>query len=232
MTCRACARAFRGAAASPWVVVGGTTYYRCPACGHVRLEDSRVLPPAEERARYLLHHNDPEEAGYRSYLTSFVERAIVPFAAPGARVLDFGSGPVPALAMLLRERGYTVSIYDPYFAPDRRTLNGPFDLVAVHEVIEHLRRPYATLARLARRLRPHGVLAIRTRFSPGEPEAFARWWYRQDPTHVGFFEARTLTAMAACISATVLLVEAPDLAVLGLGPRGARPRVVRARGGA
>ena len=216
MTCRACGRALRGQAASPWITVRGAAYHRCAGCGHVRLEDARAPSAPEAKARYELHRNDPAEPGYRRFLMSFIDRAVAPFVCSGARILDFGSGPVPALSVLLRERGMQVSAYDPFYAPDRRSLRGPFDLVAVHEVIEHLARPYATLAALGRRLRPGGIIAIRTRFPPLEPEAFARSWYREDRTHVGFFGPPAFAAMAARIGAALVLCEAPDLGVLRL----------------
>jgi hypothetical protein len=216
MICRACGRELRGASAAPWVAVEGAAYYRCPGCGHVRLEESRRLSPEAEKARYLLHRNDPAEKRYRSYLATFIDRAVAPFAPPRSRILDFGSGPVPALAVLLRERGYVAEVYDPYFAPDRRVLRGDFGFVVLHEVIEHVSRPYATLAGLARRLRPEGGIAVRTRFAPDEREAFAQWWYRRDPTHVGFFDRGTFAALAARLGGSLELVEEPDIAVLGL----------------
>ncbi|MCK7483954.1 MAG: hypothetical protein M0C28_48450 [Candidatus Moduliflexus flocculans] len=51
--------------------------------------------PEEEKARYLLHRNDPDGPGYRSYLEDFIRKAVSPFAPPGSGgILDFGSGPV------------------------------------------------------------------------------------------------------------------------------------------
>jgi SAM-dependent methyltransferase len=207
----------RGGAAAPWVAVRGASYFRCPACGFVRLDDARVLSRDAEEARYRLHRNGLADAGYRTYLETFLDRAAAPYTSQGARILDFGSGPEPSLATLLRDRGYDVSIYDPHFAPARRPLRGPFDLIILHEVIEHLARPHTTLARLVRRLSPGGSLAIRTRFAPEEPAVFARWWYREDPTHRSFLARSTFAALAARLVAEVALLEDPDLAVLRPG---------------
>lgn len=198
MTCPVCGhRESRDSGAPPWALARGAPYFRCPRCSYVYLDRNRLPRPEEEKARYLRHRNDPEDPGYRSYLEDFIRKAVLPFAPPGGRILDFGSGPVPALAALLGGRGYLVSVYDPFFAPDRPARAGRFDLIALHEVAEHLARPYFELSRLARTLAPGGRLAIRTRFAPENPREFERWWYREDPTHVGFFGSRAFDSLAA-----------------------------------
>jgi SAM-dependent methyltransferase len=223
MTCPVCGRwEPRTPGTPPWALLRGASYRRCLGCFYIYLERSLLPPPEEEKARYLLHRNDPEDPGYRSYLEDFIRKAVIPFVQPGARILDFGSGPVPALAGLLSDRGYPVSVYDPYFAPDRTARTGPFDLIVLHEVAEHLSRPYFEIARLARTLAPGGRLAIRTRFAPEDPEKFRTWWYREDPTHVGFFGSRPFAALAGRLGMSVELDDGRELAVLrtlGDGPR-------------
>jgi hypothetical protein len=216
MTCRICGRRPVGRLETPWVTVRGAGYYRCPDCGYVCLDRARLPTPAQHAARYRLHNNDPADPDYRRFLSEFITGGVAPFALGGARVLDYGSGPAPALALLLRAQGYDVACYDPYFAPDRGPLRGLFDLVWVHVGAEHLERPYTPFRRLALRLSPGGVLAIRTRFPPEAPADFARWWYREDPTHIGFFAPRTMEVLARRLGAEPALIRAPDLAVLRL----------------
>ncbi len=215
MTCPLCGRREPRAGRTPaWALVRGVSYRRCPACGYVRLDRERILPPEAEKARYLLHRNDPDDPGYRAYLEAFIREAVQPFVGPGGRILDFGSGPEPALAYRLADRGYRVSVYDPFFAPDRNARKGPFDLVAVHEVAEHLVRPYFELARLARILAPGGRISLRTRFSPEDPRKFEEWWYREDPTHVGFFGSRTFAALAERLGMAVERDDGVEIVVL------------------
>ena len=219
MTCPLCgSRSAPGFTPLPWASVRDFPYHRCPCCSYVWLDRARAPSAREEEARYRQHRNDPAERGYSTYLESFIERAVLPFAGLGARLLDFGSGPVPALADLLAERGFRVSVYDPIFAPDRAALAGPFDLVAVHEVAEHLHRPYLEFHRLLRGLAPGGCLAVRTRFAPQEPGEFEGWWYREDPTHVGFFGSRSLAALADRLGMVVALDDGIELAVLRSRP--------------
>ncbi len=223
MVCPVCGRReSRITGVPPWVIVRGASYFRCPLCTYVYLDRNRLPPPEEEKARYLLHRNDPEDPGYRAYLEDFIRKAVLPFAPPGGRILDFGSGPVPALAGLLVGKGYRVSPYDPFFTPDRSARTGPFDLIVLHEVAEHLARPYFELSRLARTLAPGGRLAIRTRYAPEGQGEFRTWWYREDPTHVGFFGSRTFSALAGRLGMWVELDDLRELAVLrppGDGPR-------------
>lgn len=215
MVCPVCgAPAFSASRTAPWALVRGAAYFRCARCAYIRLESGRILPPREEVERYRKHRNDGADAGYRSYLEDFIRKAVLPFTNQGARILDFGSGPAPVLAALLRECGYPVSIYDPYFSPDRSVLAGPFDLIAVHETAEHLRRPYFEFSRLSRSLAPGGCIAIRTRFAPEDPRAFGLWWYREDPTHIGFFGSRSLAAMAARLGMEVGLDDGVQIFVL------------------
>lgn len=210
MKCRLC-----GAPTLPFATVRGRGYERCPACGYVGLLRRDFPSRAAERARYLAHRNDPADAGYRGFLEAFLGRVLAPGLDPGARVLDYGSGPRPALAEILREKGFSrVSAYDPYFAPGSAWRRRSYDLVLVHEVAEHLREPGRSLRALAGRLAPGGRLAIRTRFPPEGAEAFSSWWYREDETHLGFFATGSLRALAAAAGLEVRSLEAPDLAVL------------------
>lgn len=215
MTCPLCGfRTSRNPAVRPWAEIRGQAYARCPRCTYIYLDRSRLPSRGEEKARYLRHRNDPADPGYRSYLEEFVRKAVLPYAPPGGRILDFGSGPVPALAALLGDHGFAATAYDPYFAPDPPYRAGPFDLIAIHEVAEHLSRPYFEFARLARILAPGGRFAVRTRFAPEDPGEFRTWWYREDPTHVGFFSSRSFAVLAGRLGMSVELEDGRDTLVL------------------
>lgn len=199
----------------PWAIVRTTAYWRCPLCAYIQLESGKRLSPQAEKDRYLLHHNDPSDPGYRAYLEDFIARAVAPFVSPGARILDFGSGPEPVLSALLTSKGFRVSSYDPYFTPDRSSMKGPFDLIAVHEVAEHIARPFRELSRLVPRLSPEGVIAVRTRYAPDDPGEFSRWWYREDSTHIGFFGSRSMEALARRLGLGMRMDDGREIAILG-----------------
>jgi SAM-dependent methyltransferase len=165
------------------------SYLRCGRCRLVFVPPEWHLDPQAELAHYRLHRNDPDDPGYRRFLS----RLSVPLlrrVAPPARGLDFGCGPGPALAALLREAGLEVALYDPFFAPDRSPLEARYDFVTATEVVEHLRDPRRELERLWSLLLPGGWLGIMTKLVR-DREAFAGWHYKNDPTHIGFFSRET-----------------------------------------
>jgi 2-polyprenyl-3-methyl-5-hydroxy-6-metoxy-1,4-benzoquinol methylase len=148
------------------------------------------LTPEAELAQYNFHQNDIEDAGYRQFLS----RLMLPLAArlaPGVNGLDFGCGPGPALAHMLRQSGFGVALYDKFFYPDATALQTTrYAFICATEVVEHLHHPGDELERLWSLLQPGGWLGIMTKLVTDQT-AFANWHYKSDPTHVCFFSADT-----------------------------------------
>lgn len=174
--------------------IDGKDYLRCPRCEATVLAAVHALSPAAEKAEYDRHQNDVDDPGYRAFLVRLVDW-LVPALPPGARGLDFGCGPGPALADLLRERGFEMQLYDRYYAADPTVLQGPYDFVTCTEVIEHLEHPAETFRQLRGLLPPGGWLALMTRFQTDD-RRFAGWHYRRDPTHRVFYREATLHQLA------------------------------------
>lgn len=174
-------------------------YERCPECRLVFVPPEFHLSPAEERAVYELHENTPDDPGYRRFL-SRTAGAIAARVPPGSSGLDFGSGPGPTLSVMLTEIGYAMALYDPFFAPDESPLGRTYDFVTATEVVEHLRRPAESLATMWRCARPGGILAIMTKMVIDQ-DAFSRWHYKDDPTHISFFSVDTFEWLGARLHA-------------------------------
>lgn len=172
----------------------GQIYHICQNCGFTFLDRSSLLSEEKEKARYELHNNDGKDLGYRDWLNSFMKEAVLPFADKGCRILDFGSGPSPVLAELMRESGYRVEIFDKYFAP--HFPEGSFDMITSTEVFEHLDDPVALFHKLVVTLSPWGHIALKSSFRPYKNSDFFRWWYREDCTHISFFTERALRILA------------------------------------
>ncbi|MEX0887233.1 MAG: class I SAM-dependent methyltransferase [Phycisphaeraceae bacterium] len=214
----------RAATPLPCPLCGGCTgrephpgYTLCETCGLARLAPHRRLTPAAERAHYLTHENDPGDERYRRFL----ERLAGPMmrrVVPPAHGLDYGSGPGPTLSVMLQERGYTMSLYDPFFAPDAAALARQYEFVTCSETAEHFHQPGEQFARLDGLVRTGGWLGVMTcLFDAGAPGFdFGDWWYRRDPTHVCFYQPRTMRWLAERFGwrvtfegATVVMFEKP-----------------------
>jgi len=175
-------------------------YHRCNDCCYVFQDEQSRLTPDNEKIRYNEHNNDPNDSRYRKFLSPLAN-AVVPFLKPNAIGLDFGCGPGPTLSLLMEEKGFACKNYDPFFYPnlpdhdqdndddsDER-LSMKYDYILSSEVFEHLHDPRKELKYLNSLLKKNGVLGIMTSRVNGDVdgELFEKWWYRRDPTHVGFF---------------------------------------------
>ncbi|OGW45055.1 MAG: methyltransferase [Nitrospirae bacterium GWC2_57_9] len=173
---------------------GRRTFYQCPVCCLVFVPSSQFLCEADERKRYDLHRNSPDDHGYRSFLS----RLFVPLErclAPGSSGLDFGCGPEPALALMFRQAGHRMALYDQFYEPDRAVLQIQYDFITASEVVEHFRNPRQELERLWNCLKPGGRLGIMTKFPVGR-EDFPGWHYKNDLTHICFFPQATFAWLA------------------------------------
>lgn len=164
-------------------------YLRCQCCELVFVAPQYYLASAQEKAEYDLHQNNVEDPGYRNFLS----RLTVPLVdrlRPQASGLDFGCGPGPALATMLEEQGFQMSVYDVFYQPDSAVLARSYDFICATEVVEHLHTPGQVLAQLWQLLRRGGYLGIMTKLVR-DRTAFAGWHYKNDPTHVCFFSDQT-----------------------------------------
>lgn len=177
------------ASAEHFLSVAGRDYFHCPVCQARFLDPVQRLSPKAERAHYLHHENDPADPRYRLFLSKLAD-PLMARLAPASEGLDYGCGPGPALAHMLREAGHDVALYDPFFAPDPAPLSGMYDFVTCTEVAEHFHHPAQEFSRLRRLIRPGGWLAIMTCFDTDEV-CFTDWHYRKDPTHVVFYREET-----------------------------------------
>lgn len=174
--------------------VRGRSYRRCVHCEATFLEPRQLPTPDDEYAHYLLHENDPMDPRYRRFLSKLSEPLLARLPT-GSYGLDYGCGPGPALAAMLRDHGHTVELFDPFFNNDPSVLARAYDFVTCTEVAEHFHHPADELDRLGALLRPGGWLAIMTCFQTDD-SAFASWHYRLDPTHVVFYRESTMRCIA------------------------------------
>lgn len=170
------------------------SYRQCNICGLVFVPPDERLSAVDEKSYYDQHENELDDPGYRRFL-SRLAHPLLERLTPGASGLDFGCGPGPAMACMLRAAGMHVDLYDPFYSPDTSVLNQQYDFITCTEVLEHLHRPGAELDRLFAMLKPSGWLGIMTK-RVRDQKAFGNWHYIRDPTHVVFLSEASLTWIA------------------------------------
>lgn len=185
----------RAEAVERFLSVEARDYWRCRTCAARFLDPAHRPDRRAEHDHYLCHENDPDDAGYRRFL-SRLAGPLLERLGPGLCGLDYGCGPGPALAAMLRDAGHDMTVYDPFFRPDPAPLGRSYDFITCSEVIEHFHDPAREFDRLDALLRPGGWLAVMTCFQDDDAR-FAGWHYRRDPTHVVFYREATLRHIAA-----------------------------------
>lgn len=164
-------------------------YLICRDCYLVHVPESFHLSAEEEKVRYDLHQNDPNDLRYRAFLGRLFDplRAYVPSGSYG---LDFGCGPGPTLSVMLQESGYVVDAYDKFYACHLHVFHNRYDFITATEVVEHLSDPRFELERLYGLLKENGLLGIMTKLVTNR-SAFEKWHYIRDTTHICFFSKST-----------------------------------------
>jgi hypothetical protein len=184
---------------------GRRDYFHCPVCSLVFVPPRQFLPADEEKKRYDLHQNSPEDQDYRRFLS----RLFIPLQqllAPGSSGLDFGSGPAPTLSLMFEEAGHAMTIFDRFYEDVPAALERRYDFITATEVVEHLHHPKKELERLWACLNEGGWLGIMTSHAVPQ-EDFPLWHYKNDPTHVCFFSPRTFSRLALQWNAEVTFAD-------------------------
>lgn len=198
----------------PGFEASGRTFSRCATCDLLSVAASDRPDAAAENAHYLMHENSPDDPRYREFL----DRLLAPLTSklePGARGLDYGSGPGPTASVMLAERGFSTALYDPFFAPDTGQRDRVYDFVLSTESVEHFHAPIREFERIDRMVRPGGWIALMTEMV--DERLSAKWWYLHDPTHVCFYSMDTMRWIARRFTWTI---ESParNVVLLHKGP--------------
>ncbi len=180
------------------------SYFHCLVCSLVFVPKSQFLSEEEEKSRYDLHQNNSDDPEYRKFLN----RLFAPMQerlAPKSVGLDFGSGPGPTLSVMFEEAGHTVELYDYFYAKKPEVLEKEYDFITATEVIEHLHNPRKELKKLWQCLKPGGHLGVMTKLVL-DRDAFEKWHYKNDDTHVVFFSRQTFEWLASKRKAEITFI--------------------------
>ena len=103
---------------------------------------------------------------------------------------------------MMEEAGHSMSLHDPIYHPNPEALKGTYHFITATEVFEHLHQPAQDLDILHQALKPRGWLGIMTK-RVRDKDAFSKWHYIQDPTHVCFWSETTFQWIADQWQATL-----------------------------
>ena len=179
------------------------TYYHCNHCGYIFKSPECYQDFTTQKERYNLHENDENDPGYQAYFQRFLDFTL-PLLDKPKTALDFGCGRSSLLASLLKKEAIDCDYYDPIYHPDTLDEKKKYDLIVSTEVFEHLHQPREVFESLLNRLEEGGYLALQTQFHPNEVEAFKKWYYHQDPTHIVFFTAQTFRVLCKAYGCTFM----------------------------
>lgn len=164
-------------------------FYECATCRAVVMNPDCYVDREDEVYRYETHDNDVHDPRYQNFVSPLVD-AVRNEYAPGHAGLDYGSGTGPVAAKLLRDAGYEIITYDPFFERNPAAFLRNYDFIISSEVVEHFHHPAKEFRLLRELLKPGGHLYCMTlRYS--EEIDFENWHYAQDETHVIFYRKET-----------------------------------------
>lgn len=166
-------------------------YFRCKECELVFLDSALHFAPADEKARYLNHQNDPRDHRYKEFLQKMIQPLLDVKSLSGSRILDYGCGPTRGIAEIWGNQ-FLIDSYDPIFFPNLNDKESQYDYIICSEAAEHFYHPDKEWSRMARLIKPRGKVFLRTGLRPILASDFRDWYYHRDPTHVCFYSCQTV----------------------------------------
>ncbi len=165
-------------------------FLRCTECFGIFKARNFLPTPEEEKKRYEEHNNDVTDMRYRNFVYPITSAVQSNFSKKSLG-LDFGAGTGPVISEVLRENGYKLNLFDPFFINDTKALQVKYDYIVCCEVIEHFHFPAGEFSLLKSLLKPNGHLYCMTNIYTSEIN-FDNWYYKNDETHVFFYQHKTL----------------------------------------
>lgn len=166
-------------------------YHSCDFCKGIYIPFNFLPDKKTEIDRYRTHNNDVEDPRYQKFVSPIVNAVVKDFVAGKSSGLDFGAGTGPVITKLLREKGFDIAPYDPFFHDKPELLEKQYDFIVCCEVMEHFHNPHEEFQRLKSLLRPNGKIYCMTHLFSDDIH-FDTWYYKNDPTHVFIYRPETL----------------------------------------
>ena len=109
-------------------------YYQCNNCYGIFVDSSLMPDRDSEKMRYLEHNNNVEDEKFQKFVSP-ITLAIKNNFKENDKGLDFGAGTGPVISKVLKNSGYSIEQYDPFFHDYPQLLKQKYDYIACCEVI-------------------------------------------------------------------------------------------------
>lgn len=169
-------------------------FFICGNCSGIYRNRKNYLNSDEEIKRYKEHNNNINDIRYQKFVSPITDY-VLKYFTPEQTGLDFGSGTAPVISKVLRDNGYIVHQFDPFFSNKPELLTGKYDYIVCCEVIEHFYNPDLEFELLHDLLKPNGALICMTHLYNDNTD-FKNWYYKNDPAHVFFYHPQTIKYIA------------------------------------
>lgn len=180
-------------------------YYKCANCDAIYMDPANFVSKDKEIKRYKEHNNDVHDTGYQQFVSPIVNGVLANFKN-NHKGLDFGCGTGPVITKLLQDKAYNITTYDPFFDNNLNALKTTYDYIVCCEVIEHFHNPLKEFQLLKSLLNSEGKLYCMTDIY-NEAIDFENWYYKNDETHVIFYQQKTLEWLAKQLNFSKVTVE-------------------------
>ena len=187
------------------------SFYVCKTCELTFADANSHLPPAAEKQRY----GRSRIASKQKQLSQFILPLLAQLEQQqvGSLLgLNFGRILDDESLTTIENAGHKLNQYDPFFAPNHDVLKLEYDFICCYRVFEHFQNPIKEWTLLSRLLHSGGWLAISTPLLT-ELDGFAKWHYKNNLTHVSFYQRQTFEYLANN-SDFELLFAAKDLVLM------------------
>ncbi len=166
----------------------------CESCGLTFADANSHLPPSAAKQRYGRSRIASKQRQLALFILPLL--AQIQQQQQGRLVgLNFGRVLDNASLSTIESEGHTLRQYDPFFAPNHDVLRQEYDFICCYRVFEHFQNPITEWSLLTRLLRSGGWLAISTPLLI-DLEGFAKWHYKNNLTHVSFYQRHTFEYLA------------------------------------
>ncbi|MDO6677973.1 MULTISPECIES: methyltransferase domain-containing protein [unclassified Shewanella] len=177
-------------------------FYRCDQCGLVFANPQSHLMPAAQLQRY----GRANKASKQKQLIQFIKPLLSQISAQQSGSLtglNFGRVLDKASLDKIEHAGHRLYQYDPFVKADQQLFNQQYDFICCYRVLEHFQQPGKEWQLLSKLLKPGGWLAISTSLMT-DLNHFSKWHFKNNPTHVSFYQQQTFEYLAQHSEFTLL----------------------------